>query len=171
MLPINARALDPPVPLIFRPSPRKETGGPPEFPDYPFKHMPFSKTPVVSLLHCHSTAWTAAFRSLNPVGFHRSARLILMTTTIHISELNQNSLCPCFPSASHTTSRRSHFGSATGPVASFWPVGICLLCLRRLTRWVIMTNFKGYYSLSQRPGFISARWAICYLMSLTDWFI
>ncbi|MGA1871705.1 MAG: hypothetical protein ACMUJM_24520 [bacterium] len=27
MVPISARALDLPVPLIFRPSPRKETGG------------------------------------------------------------------------------------------------------------------------------------------------
>ncbi|MGA1826471.1 MAG: hypothetical protein ACMUIP_17590 [bacterium] len=34
--------------------------------------------------------------------------------------------------------------------------------LLSLTRcWVIMTNFKGYYSLSQRPGFISARAAHC----------
>jgi hypothetical protein len=42
----------------------------------------------VSLLLRHSTARTAAFRSLNPVGFHRSSRLILLTTTIHFSGLD-----------------------------------------------------------------------------------
>ena len=33
-------------------------------------------------------------------------------------------LRPRLPSASYTASRRSHFGSATGPVASLWPGGI-----------------------------------------------
>ena len=36
-----------PVTLIPAFAP-KETGGPPEFPVYPFKHMPRSQTPVVS---------------------------------------------------------------------------------------------------------------------------
>ena len=45
--PANARVLITPVTLNPAVSP-KETGGSPEFPDYPFVHMPRSQTPVVS---------------------------------------------------------------------------------------------------------------------------
>ncbi len=36
------------VPDILPAVAPKETGGSPEFPDYPFDHMPRSQTPVVS---------------------------------------------------------------------------------------------------------------------------
>jgi len=45
--PVNAWVLFKPVTHSPAVSP-KETGGSPEFPDYPFAHMPRSQTPVVS---------------------------------------------------------------------------------------------------------------------------
>ena len=45
--PTDARVLFKPVSRIPAAAP-KETGGSPEFPDYPFVHMPRSQTPVVS---------------------------------------------------------------------------------------------------------------------------
>ena len=47
--PINAWVLFVPVTLTPAIDP-KETGGSPEFPDYPFVHMPRSQIPVVSHL-------------------------------------------------------------------------------------------------------------------------
>jgi hypothetical protein len=45
--PTDARVLLAPVTLAPAIAP-KETGGSPEFPDYPFERMPRSQTPVVS---------------------------------------------------------------------------------------------------------------------------
>jgi hypothetical protein len=64
-------------------------------------------------------------------------------------------LRPRLPSASHTASRRSHFGSATGPVASLWPGGI-----DRLTPTHPLGNidvFQGESPLFRRPELFSAR--------------
>src|SRR5437870_10181385 len=64
-------------------------------------------------------------------------------------------LCPRFPSASHTVSRRSHFGSATDPVASLWSGGI-----DRLTPTHPLGNndeFQGVSPLFHRPELLSAR--------------
>jgi len=66
----------------------KETGGSPEFPDYPFVHMPRSQTPVVScplaLARTGLLPSRACIRSaLSPV-----ARTYLLSTIIHFSEFN-----------------------------------------------------------------------------------
>src|SRR5258708_3479208 len=66
----------------------KETGGSPEFPDYPFVHMPRSQTPVVSRpLALARTGLLPSDHSissaLGPV-----AGLILLSTTIRFSEFN-----------------------------------------------------------------------------------
>jgi hypothetical protein len=64
-------------------------------------------------------------------------------------------LRPRFPSASHTASRRSHFGSATGLVANLWPGGI-----DRLTPTHPLGNndeFQGVSPLFHRPELFSAR--------------
>src|SRR5205814_8982682 len=64
-------------------------------------------------------------------------------------------LRPRLPSPSHTVSRRSHFGSATDPVASLWSGGI---------DWRTPTHplgnndeFQGVSPLFQRPELLSAR--------------
>src|SRR6266545_2606061 len=69
-------------------------------------------------------------------------------------------LRPRLASASHTVSRRSHFGSATDPVASLWSGGI-----DRLTPTHPLGNndeFQGVSPLFQRPELVSARAAPCY---------
>jgi len=159
MLHISARALGLPVPLIFRPVPHKEAGGSPEFPDYPFEHMPRTQTPVVSLLLRHSAARTAAFQCIQSVGFHRSSRLILLTTTIHFSGFNHAACALASPLL-----RTPPLSDRTSvPLQARWLTFDLsgLACkLLRLTRWVIMTHFKDYL-LSQRPVFSSARECNC----------
>ena len=74
--------------------------------------MPRSQTPVVSwrkAAGCFtglSLSRTAAFRTLQNVGFHRHANgvdawLILRTTTIHISGLNDAAYLLATPSFAH----------------------------------------------------------------------
>ena len=66
----------------------KETGGSPEFPDYPFVHMPRSQTPVVS--HPLALARTGLLPSSQCMlsALPSLARIYLMTTIIHFSEFN-----------------------------------------------------------------------------------
>ena len=66
----------------------KETGGSPEFPVYPFAHMPRSQTPVVSCpLALARTGLLPSYcciqSALGPV-----ARPYPLSTTIHFSEFN-----------------------------------------------------------------------------------
>src|SRR5206468_7617057 len=68
-------------------------------------------------------------------------------------------LRPRLPSASHTVSRRSHFGSATDLMASLWSGGIC-----RLSPMHPLGNsdeFQGVSPLFHRPELLSARPASC----------
>src|SRR5207302_11254006 len=64
-------------------------------------------------------------------------------------------LRPRLPSASHTVSRRSHFGLATDPVANRWSGGID----RLLPTHPLGNNdeFQGVSPLFQRPELFSAR--------------
>ena len=62
-------------------------------------------------------------------------------------------LRPRLPSASHTVSRRSHFGSATDRWLAFGRVG--LIGSRRRTSRVTLTSFKGCHRYSIVPGFSS----------------
>ena len=66
----------------------KETGGPPEFPDYPSERMPRSQTPVVSRLLTLSQTGLLPSGLWIPSAFRPVARTYLLTTTIHFSELN-----------------------------------------------------------------------------------
>src|SRR5436190_5007169 len=83
----NARVLFSPV----TPAPAvvpKETGGPPEFPDYPSERMPRSQTPVVSRLLTLSQTGLLPSGHWIPSAFRPVARTYPQTTTIHFSELN-----------------------------------------------------------------------------------
>ncbi len=66
----------------------KETGGSPEFPDYPFKHTPRSQTPDGSRPAGLNADRTAAFLSLHESAFVPVARTSSLTTTIHFSGFN-----------------------------------------------------------------------------------
>jgi hypothetical protein len=66
-----------------------ETGGSPKFPSYPSEDMPRSQTPVVSCALASIAHRIVAFRRMQTVGFGLdAAEAILLTTTIHISGLN-----------------------------------------------------------------------------------
>jgi hypothetical protein len=66
-----------------------ETGGSPTCPSSPSEDMPRSQTPVVSCALACITHRIVAFRCVHTVGFCLdTAQAILLTTTIHISGLN-----------------------------------------------------------------------------------
>jgi hypothetical protein len=131
----------------------KETGGSPEFPDYPFKSMPRSQTPVVTrLLALAQTGLLPSRHSirsaLSPV-----ARTHSLTTIIHFSELNGTAWTlaspllrtPCFQS--RPSVRLLAWWLAFGQVgleSASHPLG----------------NIDKFQELSapfSHPGFISAR--------------
>ena len=84
---VGARVLFAPVTRVPAVAP-KETGGSPEFPDYPSERMPRSQIPVVSLPACLSADGTAAFPWLHESAFGPVARTYPLTTTIHFSGFN-----------------------------------------------------------------------------------
>ena len=85
--PDHARALWSPGPPIRDVG--TETGGSPTFPRYPSEDMPRSQTPVVSCALAALAHRIVAFRRMQTVGFCLdTAETILLTTTLHISGLN-----------------------------------------------------------------------------------
>ena len=76
-----------------------ETGGSPKFPSFPSADMPRSQTPVVSCALAAVAHRIAAFRRMQTVGFCLdTAEAILVTTTLHISGLN-DAACLLAPSS------------------------------------------------------------------------
>src|SRR5438132_1427777 len=117
--------------------------------------MPRSQTPVVSHPADLGAGRTAAFRTLDPVGFPSGCPNLSLDHHYTFFGAQFRGLRPRLPSASHTVSRRSHFGSATDPVASLWSGGI---------DWLSPTHplgnideFQGVSPLFQRPELVSAR--------------
>ena len=122
----------------------KETGGSPEFPGYPFEHMPRSQNPVVP--HPLALARTGLLPSnrcrlsaLGPV-----ARPYPLTTTIHL----RSSMTRPAPSPSLCFAHR-HFGDRTSVRLSTWWLALGRVGL--FTHWVTMTIFKGV-TLFHHPG-------------------
>ena len=66
----------------------KETGGSPEFPDYPFAHMPRSQTPVVSRPLALARTGLLPSGHWMPSALGSVARTYLLSTIIHFSEFN-----------------------------------------------------------------------------------
>ena len=87
-------------------------------------HLPRSQTPVVSRPLALSRTGLLPSRHCMLSALGPLAQTYPLTTTVHFSEFDYTACALAFPSASHTASRRSHFGSATGPVASLSPGGI-----------------------------------------------
>ena len=75
----------------------KETGGSPEFPVYPFKHMPRSQTPVVSRSLAMTRAGLLPSRSSTLSAFRPVARPYPLSATIHFSEFNDAACVLAFP--------------------------------------------------------------------------
>ena len=66
----------------------KETGGSPEFPDYPSERMPRSQIPVVSPPAGLGAGRTAAFQWLQLSALGPVAQTYPLATTIHFSGFN-----------------------------------------------------------------------------------
>jgi len=98
----NARVLVAPVSRSPAVSP-KETGGPPEFPDYPFAHMPRSQTPVVSRSLAFTRQGLLPSARCTASAFRPVAQTYPLTTAIH------------FPRASPLFPRPELFLARAGP--------------------------------------------------------
>src|SRR5690349_12053926 len=137
------------APVILAPAiVPKETGGSPEFPDYPRAHMPRSQTPVVSrllalsltgLLPSQACTWSA----LGPV-----TRTYPLSTIIHFSEFNYAAcvlalpLLRTPPLSGRTSVRLPTWWLAFGRVGLEFP----------LTHWVTLTCFKRCLLYSHIPS-------------------
>lgn len=75
----------------------KETGGSPEFPDYPFECMPRSQTPVVSRPLALTRTGLLPSRHWILSAFSPVARIYRLTTTIHFSGFYSAACILAFP--------------------------------------------------------------------------
>ena len=135
----------------------KEAGGSPKFVSYPSMHMPRSWIPVVSRWLAFCAFGTAAFHINHCVGFLRSRGFPYGPPSCNIFGIQCRGLRTRFPSASHTPSQGSHFGSATRLLATLWLGGI-------LTRWVTSTDFNAYRHLPTFHASLGTRSTICALL-------
>jgi len=77
------------MPVILLPAVApKETGGSPEFPDYPFEHMPRSQTPVGSHPLALSRAGLLPSSRCRRSALGPFAQTYPLSTIIHFSEFN-----------------------------------------------------------------------------------
>jgi len=127
----------------------KETGGSPEFPDYPFAHMPRSQTPVVSRLLALALTGLLPSRACIRSALGSLARTYLPTTIIHFSEFNDAAcvlalpLLRTPPLSGRASVRLPTWWLAFGRVGLEFP----------LTHWVTLTCFKRCLLYSQIPSF------------------
>ena len=129
----------------------EETGGSPEFPDYPSERMPRSQIPVVSPPAGLGAGRTAAFQWLQLSALGPVAQTYPLATTIHFSGFN-SAACVLASPLLRTPSLddRTSVRLPTRWLA-FGRVG--LIGSRRRTHWVTMTSFKGCHPYSNVPGF------------------
>jgi hypothetical protein len=146
----NARVLVLPVTRAPALAP-KETGGSPEFPDYPSERMPRSQTPVVSRLLAFSQTGLLPSGHCIPPALRPVARTYPLSTSIHFSQLN-SAACGLVSPLLRTPSLddRTSVRLPTRWLA-FGRVGF--VGCRRRTHWVTMTSFKGCHPYSIVPSF------------------
>jgi len=115
--PVNARVLVVPVTLIPAVAP-KETGGSPEFPDYPFVHMPRSQTPVVSRSLALARTGLLPSNAFIPSALGSIVRTYPDVHHYTVFGAQFRGLCSRLTSASDTAFPQSPFGSAADLMAS-----------------------------------------------------
>ena len=130
-----------PVPLIFRPYPVQGDSRLSQVREMPlYAHAPVSDpggVPHTRHIACRTDAFQLAnFCRLSP----SFRRLILADHNYTCFGIHCRGLRARFPSASHTPSQGSHFGSTTRLLATLWRGGI-------LTRWASSTDFNAYRHL------------------------
>ena len=129
----------------------KETGGSPEFPDYPSERMPRSQTPVVSRPLALTRPGLLPSGHWIPSAFSPVARTYPLTTTIHFSEFNFTACALAFPLL-----RTPPLGDRTSvrlPARWLASGRVGLIGSRRRTHWVTLTIFKECHSCSIIPSF------------------
>jgi hypothetical protein len=129
----------------------KETGGSPEFPDYPSERMPRSQTPVVSRPLAFTRPGLLPSGHWIPSAFGPVARTYPLTTTIHFSGFDFTACALALPLL-----RTPPLGDRTlvrlpARWLTFGRVG--LIGSHRRTHWVTLTYFKGCHPYSVVPGF------------------
>ena len=126
----------------------KETGGSPEFPDYPSKRLPRSQTPVVSRpLALARTGLLPSRRCTRPA-LGSVARTYPLSTTIHFSGFN-DAAC----ALASTLLRTSPLSDRSSVRLSTWWLTfgrVGLVGFHQPTHWVMLTSFKGCHRRSQR---------------------
>ena len=143
-----------PVTLLFRLVVPKETGGSPEFPDYPCEHMPRSQTPVVSRPLALARSGLLPSGHWRPSAFGPFARTYPLTTIIHFSGFNNAACALAFPLlrtpllSDRPSVRLSTRWLTLGRVGIYG--------FHRITHWVTTTIFKGV-TLFHHPELLSAR--------------
>ena len=127
----------------------KETGGSPQFPDYPSERMPRSQTPVVSRPLALTRTGLLPSGHCIPSAFSPVARTYPLSTTIHFSAFNSAACALAFPLL--RTPPLSDRPSVRLPTRwlAFGRVGFA--GSRRLTHWVTFTIFKGCHPYSIIP--------------------
>ncbi len=116
----------------------RKTSGSPEFPSYPHECMPWSKTPVVSLLLALTRSGLLPSGALRPSAFSRMSGIIPVTTTIHISGLNTQPASLIHPASDS----RLRFCPRTSLLTwwlTFGQVGLESKLI--ITHWVTISNF------------------------------
>ena len=147
---VNARVLFAPVTRFPAVAP-KETGGSPEFPDYPSERMPRSQTPVVSRPLALTRTGLMPSGHWIPSAFSPVARAYPLTTTIHFSEFDFTACALAFPLLrTPPLSDRPSVRLSTRWLA-LDRVGFG--SFRHLTHWVTLTIFKECHSCSIIPSF------------------
>ena len=127
----------------------KETGGSPEFPDYPSERMPRSQTPVASRPLALARTGLLPSRRSTLSAFSPVARAYPWSTTIHFSGFNSAACALAFPLL--RTPPLGDRPSVRLPTRwlTFDRVGFA--GFRQLTHWVTLTIFKGCHPYSIIP--------------------
>jgi hypothetical protein len=126
----------------------KETGGSPEFPDYPFAHMPRSQTPVVSRPLAVTRAGLLPSGRCIPSALDSVSRTYLLSTIIHFSEFYDAACVLASPLL-----RTPPLGDRTSVRLPTWWLAFGRVGLELpLTHWVTLTCFKRCLLYSHIPS-------------------
>jgi hypothetical protein len=116
----------------------RKTSGSPEFPSYPHECMPWSQTPVVSLMLAITYAGLLPSAQLTPSAFSHTSGIIPVTTTIHFSGLNTQPASLIHPASD------SPLGVGPRTSLLIWWLTFNQVGLESrsiLTHWVAISNF------------------------------
>ena len=139
----------------------KETFGSPKFPSYPFEHMPWSKTPVVTpalAISCRGLLPSVKSRTSAFSGTQHAECLIILTDHNYTFFGAQYRAYTLVPSSFVLPLPGLHVNFSTEPVANLYSGGT-------FTHWVTTSSFIPIYVDSQGFGLTLARGLFCYAIN------